>query len=70
MKTLAQYIFSKILQFKDIFYKSINSLDDEQASFYVDVFTIMAKNNIEEILNEKRIDLIQIIVDLVKKCLE
>ena len=68
MKTLAQYIFSKILQFKDIFYKSINSLDDEQASFYVDVFTIMAKNNIEEILNEKRIDLIQIIVDLVKKC--
>ena len=28
----------------------------------------MAKNNIEEILNEKRIDLIQIIVDLVKKC--
>ena len=68
MKTLAQFIFSKILEFKDIFYKSINSLDDEQASFYVEVFTLMAKNNIEEILKEKRIDLIQIIVDLVKKC--
>ena len=39
MRPLAQIIFSKILQFKDIFYKTFESLDDEQASFYIDVFT-------------------------------
>lgn len=68
MRTLAQYIFSKILNFKDIFYKSIETLDSEQSSFYIDVFTSMVDNNLEEILNEKRYDLIQIIVDLTKNC--
>ena len=68
LRTLAQIIFSKILQFKDIFYKTIESLDDEQASFYVDVFTSMVENNIQEIIKERRYDLIQIIADLVKKC--
>ena len=68
MRTLAQIIFAKILQFKDIFYKTIESLDDEQASFYVDVFTSMVENNIQEIIKERRYDLIQIIADLVKKC--
>ena len=46
----------------------MESLDIEQCSFYVDVFTSMVGNNLEEILNEKRYDLIQIIVDLTKKC--
>ena len=68
MRTLAQNIFSKILNFKDIFYKSIETLDTEQSSFYVDVFTSMVQNNLNEILNEKRYDLIQLIVDLTKKC--
>jgi len=68
MRTLAQFIFSKILQFKDIFYKTIESLDVEQTSFYIDVFTLMVKNNMEEIIKEKRYDLLQIIVDLMKKC--
>lgn len=68
MKTLAQHIFSKILNFKDIFYKSIESLDADQSSFYVDIFTSMVQNNLKEILNEKRYDLIQLIVDLTKKC--
>ena len=68
MKNIAQIIFSKVLHFKDIFYKSMESLDIEQCSFYVDVFTSMVGNNLEEILNEKRYDLIQIIVDLTKKC--
>ena len=67
MRTLAQFIFSKILQFKDIFYKTIESLDVEQTSFYIDVFTLMVKNNLEEIIKEKRFDLLQIIVDLMKK---
>ena len=67
MRPLAQVIFGKILQFKEFFYKSIESLDNEQASFYVDVFTSMVQNNIQEILKERRYDLIQIIVDLVKK---
>ena len=68
MRSLAQIIFSKILEFKDIFYKSIESLDTEQSSFYIDVFTSMVKNNMEEILKEKRWDFFQIIVDLTKKC--
>ena len=68
MRDLAKLVFSKILNFKDIFYKSIESLDTEQSSFYIDVFTSMVENNLEEIINEKRYDLIQIIVDLVKKC--
>ena len=67
MRPLAQVIFGKIFQFKEFFYKSIESLDNEQASFYVDVFTSMVQNNIQEILKERRYDLIQIIVDLVKK---
>ena len=68
MRPLAQFIFSKILQFKEIFYKTIESLDIEQTSFYIDVFTLMVENNMEDILKEKRFDLLQIIVDLMKKC--
>ena len=70
MRNLAQIIFSKILKFKDIFYKSIESLDEEQSSFYIDVFSLMIENNFEEIFKEKRFDLFQIIVDLIKKCPE
>ena len=68
MRPLAQYIFSKILNFKDIFYKSIKTLDTEQSSFYIDVFTSMVENNIEQIVKEERYDLIQILVDLAKSC--
>ena len=68
MRNLAQIMFSKILSFKDIFYKSMDSLDTEQSSFYVDVFTSMVENNLEQIFKEKRYDLIQIIVDITKKC--
>ena len=68
MRNLAQIMFSKILNFKDIFYKSMDSLDTEQSSFYVDVFTSMVENNLEQIFKEKRYDLIQMIVDITKKC--
>ena len=68
MRGLAQIIFTKILEFKDIFYKSIETLDTDQSSFYIDVFTSMVKYNYEEILRENRFDFFQIIVDLTKKC--
>ena len=68
MRNLTQYIFSKILSLKDIFYKSFNYFDNEQICFYIDVFTNMVQNNLSDILKEKRFDLIQIIVDMVKKC--
>ena len=68
MKPLSQIIFPKILQFKEIFYKTIESLDDEQISFYIDVFTSVIENNYDEILNEKRYDFFQIILDLTRKC--
>ena len=68
MSNLAQIIFSKILQFKDILNKSIESIDDEQASFYIEVFTSMVGNNIEQLLNENRIDFFDIIVELTRKC--
>ena len=67
MQTLAKIIFSKISQFKDIFYKSIESLDNEQSSFYIDIFTLMVEQNLDEILKENRLDFFQIIVDLIKK---
>ena len=70
MRDLAKIVFAKILQFKDIFYKSIESLDNEQTSFYIDVFTLMVENNFPEILKENRLDFFQIIVDLTKKCPE
>ena len=70
MRNLAKIIFSKILKFKDIFYKSIESLDEEQTSFYIDVFSLMIENNFEDIFKEKRFDLFQIIIDLIKKCPE
>ena len=68
MRNLVQIMFSKILNYKDIFYKSIDSLDTELSSFYVDVFTSMVENNLEQIFKEKRYDLIHIIVDITKKC--
>ena len=70
MQNLAKIIFSKILLFKDIFYKSIGTLDSEQSSFYIDIFTLMVENNMEEILKEKRFDFFQIIIDLIKNCPE
>ena len=70
MQTLAKIIFSKISQFKEVFYKSIESLDNEQSTFYIDIFTLMVEQNMEEILEENRLDFFQIIVDLVKKCPE
>ena len=70
MRNLAQIIFSKVLKFKEVFYKSIESLDDEQSSFYIDVFSLMIENNFKDIFKEKRFDLFQIIVDLIRKCPE
>ena len=68
MSVLAQIVFGKISQFKEMFYKTIESLDNEQTSFYIEVFTSMAKQNLEEIFKEQRYDFIQIIVDLTKNC--
>lgn len=68
MRNLAQNIFGKVLTFKDALYKTLDSLDSEQIGFYIDVFTSMVQNNFSEIINEKRYDLIQIIVDLTKNC--
>ena len=62
MRNLAQIIFSKILQFKEILNKSFESIDDEQASFYIEVFTSMVGNNLDELLKENRIDFLEIIV--------
>ena len=67
MRPLAQIIFSKIAGYKDIFYKTIETLDNEQSSFYIDVFTSMVANNFEELLQENRLDFFQIIVDLTRK---
>ena len=68
MRNLAETIFSKIFKFKDILYKSMESIDDEQVSFYIDVFTSMIGNNIDELIEQKRFDFFQILVDLTKKC--
>ena len=68
MRNLAQNIFSEIFKFKEALNKSMESIDDEQASFYIDVFISLAGNNIEELIKENRIDLFKIIVDLTKKC--
>ena len=53
--------------FKNVKNKPL-SLDNEQTSFYIDVFTLMVENNFPEILKENRLDFFQIIVDLTKKC--
>ena len=68
MRNLAQIIFSKIFQFKEILNKSFESIDDEQASFYIEVFTSMVGNNLEQLLQENRIDFLEILVELTKKC--
>ena len=68
MSLLSKYVFSKIYQLKDIFYKSVKNLDENQTSFYKDVFTALIQNNINYILKEKRLDLFQIVVELTKKC--
>ena len=68
MINLNQYIFSMFLSLKDIFYKSFDLLENEYVSFFIDVFTNMVQNNLNEILTTKRYDLIQLIVDMIKKC--
>ena len=70
MENLSKIIFSEIMKFKDILYKSFNSIDDEQASFYIDIFTSMVGNNLEEIIKKNMSDYFQLMVDLVKKCPE
>ena len=67
-ENLGKIFFSKIMNFKDIFYKNINLLDSEQSSFYVEIFITFIQNNLMEILNEGRFDLIQLVVDLIKIC--
>ena len=67
-ENLGKIFFSKIMNFKDIFYKNINLLDSEQSSFYVEIFITFIQNNLMEILNEGRFDLIQLVVDLTKIC--
>ena len=68
LSNLTQIIFTKIFEYKNIFYKTYNDINNEQISFYVDVFTTMVQNNLEDILDEKRYDLIQIIIDMIKIC--
>ena len=68
MNNLTQYIFSKIISLKDIFYKSFNIIDNEQINFYIDVFTNFVGNNLNEILLSKKYELIKIIIDMIKKC--
>ena len=68
MENLAKIIFSKILPFKEVFYKNISSLDPEQCSFYIEVFSSLITNNLQEILSENRLDLVQLMVDLSKIC--
>ena len=67
-QNLGKIFFSKIMNFKEIFYKNINLLDSEQSSFYVEIFIKFIQNNLMEILNEGRFDLIQLVVDLTKIC--
>ena len=62
-------ILEKIFIFKDKFYKEkIEYLEEDDICFYVDIFILFINNNLEEILNEKRIDLIKILLDLIKIC--
>ena len=68
MRNLAQIISSKILEFKNLLYKSFNTLEEEQASFFIDIFTLMVENNMEDAVKNNRLDFFQIIVDLIKKC--
>ena len=68
MQNLSKIIFSKIATFKDILYKTFDSIDDEQASFYIDIFISMVGNNLEELIKENRSDYFQLLVDLTKKC--
>ena len=68
MENLSEIIFSKIISFKEIFYKNINCLDQEQCSFYVRIFSSLIQNNLGDILLKNRLDLIQLMVDLTKIC--
>ena len=68
MENLAKIIFSKILPFKEMFYKNISCLDAEQCSFYVEIFSSLIQNNLMEILNNGGLDLIRLMVDLTPIC--
>ena len=65
---LGKVIVGRILGFKEKLYKNIMNLDEEEAGFYVEVFSTLIRNNMENLVKENRKDLVQILVDLSKVC--
>ena len=63
-----QLIMSKVLPLKDIYYQNKNNFDEDEFSFFIQIFTSLVGNNCESIFKEQRFDLIQFIVDLTEKC--
>lgn len=68
MGGLGLIILNKVISFKPRVFQAIEMKDEEEIKFFVDIFVNLCETNLEEIVNEHRTDLLQIIVDLTKHC--
>lgn len=66
-QTLSQIIFSKVMQYKDLIYKK-EHFDPQETGYFIEIFTVLATYNIEQIFTEGRFDIFQLLVDLSKYC--
>lgn len=68
LKDLGIFLFNKILPLQTTFYQSIENIEQDEASFFIDIFTTLVIYNIDQIYNEKQYDIIKLIIDLIKIC--
>lgn len=65
---LVSIIYNKIIMFKDLYYQKKDQCDTEEIQFFVDIFSNLCSNNLDQIFKEKRFDLLQLLVELTEKC--
>jgi len=59
-------IYNFCLTLKNL--KNLDKIDQSLSSFFIEVITSFAKNNLEMILSEKKLEMIEIIAVLTQKC--
>lgn len=68
VNNLGQIILDRILAFKIRVAQAIQSENEDEIKFFIEIFVNLCENNLEDILSQNRIDLLQIIADLAKCC--
>jgi hypothetical protein len=63
---LGKIIFEKVLGFKIRAFEAIKSQDEEEIKCFTDIFQTFCEYNFSQIIDENRLDLIEIMAELSK----